>query len=70
MKFNGDSMSGVVEEVSVDWRGRPCKAQKHGGMTSAVFVLGLYLSSSPSRAYRYILVLELALTSCISLNVL
>ncbi|XWS22003.1 hypothetical protein CRYUN_Cryun30bG0106200 [Craigia yunnanensis] len=41
MKFDGDSMSSIVEDVSVDWRGRPCKAQKHGGMTSAVFVLGL-----------------------------
>ncbi|KAL8482338.1 hypothetical protein ACS0TY_028492 [Phlomoides rotata] len=25
----------------VDWRGRPCKANKHGGMTAAIFVLGL-----------------------------
>ncbi|XP_017980872.1 PREDICTED: protein NRT1/ PTR FAMILY 4.4 [Theobroma cacao] len=40
MKFKGDSMSGVME-LSVDWRGRPCKANKHGGMTAAVFVLGL-----------------------------
>ncbi|KAG8378568.1 hypothetical protein BUALT_Bualt08G0150400 [Buddleja alternifolia] len=26
---------------SVDWRGRPCKPNKHGGMSAAVFVLGL-----------------------------
>ncbi|XP_050253541.1 protein NRT1/ PTR FAMILY 4.3 [Quercus robur] len=31
----------LVEETSVDWRGRPCKPNKHGGMTAAVFVLGL-----------------------------
>ncbi|CAK7350031.1 unnamed protein product [Dovyalis caffra] len=40
MKFEGDSLSGAVEEMSVDWRGRPCK-HKHGGMAAAVFVLGL-----------------------------
>lgn len=33
----------LVEETSVDWRGRPCKPNKHGGMTAAVFVLGLLL---------------------------
>lgn len=38
-KFDGESMS--VEEKYVDWRGRPCQASKHGGMTAAVFVLGL-----------------------------
>ncbi|KAL7118395.1 hypothetical protein ACP275_03G133800 [Erythranthe tilingii] len=27
--------------MSVDWRGRPCKPTKHGGMTAALFVLGL-----------------------------
>lgn len=32
--------------VSVDWRGRPCKANKHGGMTAALFVLGLSHSLS------------------------
>ncbi|KAK3229358.1 hypothetical protein Dsin_001239 [Dipteronia sinensis] len=30
-----------VEQVSVDWRGRPCKSNKHGGIVAAVFVLGL-----------------------------
>ncbi|KAK9110859.1 hypothetical protein Sjap_018919 [Stephania japonica] len=29
------------EDLSVDWRGRPCKPNKHGGMRAAVFVLGL-----------------------------
>lgn len=33
----------LMEETSVDWRGRPCKPNKHGGMTAAVFVLGLLL---------------------------
>ncbi|KAK8568818.1 hypothetical protein V6N13_106701 [Hibiscus sabdariffa] len=41
MKLKGDSMSGSMEDVSVDWKGRPCRANKHGGMTAAVFVLGL-----------------------------
>ncbi|CAM0874901.1 unnamed protein product [Alopecurus aequalis] len=31
----------AVSEVFVDWRGRPCKPQKHGGMKAAVFVLGI-----------------------------
>ncbi|KAI4331980.1 hypothetical protein L6164_016923 [Bauhinia variegata] len=31
----------IVQETSVDWRGRPCKPSKHGGMNAAVFVLGL-----------------------------
>jgi len=26
--------------VSVDWRGRPCRPRRHGGMRAAVFVLG------------------------------
>ncbi|KAK8286205.1 hypothetical protein V6Z12_D08G276500, partial [Gossypium hirsutum] len=34
-------MYGSMEEVSVDWRGKPCKANKHGGMSAAIFVLGL-----------------------------
>ncbi|XP_040931161.1 protein NRT1/ PTR FAMILY 4.4 [Gossypium hirsutum] len=34
-------MFGSMEEVSVDWRGKPCKANKHGGMSAAIFVLGL-----------------------------
>lgn len=28
-------------ETSIDWRGRPSKSNKHGGMSAAVFVLGL-----------------------------
>ncbi|OVA19130.1 Proton-dependent oligopeptide transporter family [Macleaya cordata] len=39
--FKGESMSSSVEDVSVDWRGRPCKPNKHGGMRAAPFVLGL-----------------------------
>ncbi|KAJ1271123.1 hypothetical protein BS78_06G104700 [Paspalum vaginatum] len=27
--------------VPVDWRGRPCRANRHGGMRAAVFVLGI-----------------------------
>ncbi|KAJ8769985.1 hypothetical protein K2173_009067 [Erythroxylum novogranatense] len=42
MKFTGDSLPvAAVEELSVDWRGRPCQNHKHGGMTAAIFVLGL-----------------------------
>ncbi|PRQ22366.1 putative proton-dependent oligopeptide transporter family, major facilitator superfamily [Rosa chinensis] len=46
MKLRGDSMSiseaaDAVGDISVDWRGRPCKPTKHGGMKAAVFVLGL-----------------------------
>jgi hypothetical protein len=26
--------------VPVDWRGRPCRPRRHGGMRAAVFVLG------------------------------
>ncbi|KAK9271164.1 hypothetical protein L1049_026753 [Liquidambar formosana] len=42
-KLKGESMSGsvVVQETSVNWRGRPCQSNKHGGMRAAVFVLGL-----------------------------
>ena len=47
-KHKGESMAMSVE-TSVDWRGRPCKSNKHGGMTAAVFVLGLSLSLSFSR---------------------
>lgn len=45
-KLNGDSnnMSENFDEICVDWRGRPCKNHKHGGMASAVFVLGLLIS--------------------------
>ncbi|XP_039123833.1 protein NRT1/ PTR FAMILY 4.4-like [Dioscorea cayenensis subsp. rotundata] len=28
-------------DFSIDWRGRPCKPNKHGGMRAAVFVLGI-----------------------------
>ncbi|KAM1381491.1 hypothetical protein PS2_033646 [Malus domestica] len=45
MKLRGDSKSEVAvvdsEDMSVDWRGRPCKPTNHGGMRAAVFVLGL-----------------------------
>jgi hypothetical protein len=41
----GDSNSmAAASEVFVDWRGGPCKAQKHGGMKAAVFVLGVHPS--------------------------
>lgn len=33
------SMGTATEQNSVDWRGRPCKPNKHGGMTAAIFVL-------------------------------
>lgn len=33
-----------MEDTAVDWRGRPCKPNKHGGMTAAVFVLGFSLT--------------------------
>lgn len=48
MNFRGDTMPStvVVEEMSVDWRGKPCKSNNHGGMKAAVFVLGLSLSLS------------------------
>lgn len=36
----------AVEDISVDWRGRPSKSTKHGAMKAAVFVLGLSLSLS------------------------
>ncbi|XP_062225717.1 protein NRT1/ PTR FAMILY 4.3-like [Phragmites australis] len=29
------------EAVSVDWRGRPCRPHRHGGMRAAVFILGI-----------------------------
>lgn len=35
------SMGTATEQTSVDWRGRPCKPNKHGGMTAAIFVLCL-----------------------------
>lgn len=41
----GDSDSNsmaAASEVFVDWRGRPCKPRKHGGMQAAVFVLGVH----------------------------
>ncbi|XP_058097542.1 protein NRT1/ PTR FAMILY 4.4-like [Magnolia sinica] len=36
--FKGES---IPLEVSVDWRGRACKPNRHGGMRAAVFVLGI-----------------------------
>nr|CAD1842119.1 unnamed protein product [Ananas comosus var. bracteatus] len=36
--LKGDSM---VSEVYVDWRGKPCKPSRHGGMRAAIFVLGI-----------------------------
>lgn len=29
------------DEAFLDWKGRSCKADKHGGMRAAVFLLGL-----------------------------
>jgi hypothetical protein len=41
----GDSNSiAAASEAFVDWRGRPCEPQKHGGMKAAVFVLGVHPS--------------------------
>uniref|UniRef100_M8C0X5 Peptide transporter PTR1 n=1 Tax=Aegilops tauschii TaxID=37682 RepID=M8C0X5_AEGTA len=40
---NSNSMA-AASEVSVDWRGRPCRPQRHGGMKAAVFVLGVHPS--------------------------
>ncbi|MCD7472595.1 hypothetical protein HAX54_013871 [Datura stramonium] len=34
-------MGSATEQTSVDWRGRPCKPDKHSGMTAAIFVLCL-----------------------------
>lgn len=39
-------MSGMGEETTVDWRGRPSNPNKHGGMRAAAFVLGILLSLS------------------------
>lgn len=36
------------EEITIDWRGRPSRPNKHGGMRAAVFVLGTLLSLSLS----------------------
>ncbi|URE06935.1 Peptide transporter [Musa troglodytarum] len=36
--LRGDCM---LTEVSLDWRGKPCKPNKHGGMRAACFVLGI-----------------------------
>ncbi|GFZ09699.1 major facilitator superfamily protein [Actinidia rufa] len=38
---NGTHAAVEVEEISIDWRGRPCNSNNHGGMTAAAFVLGL-----------------------------
>lgn len=42
--FRGESEDS--QEVSVDWKGRPCRDDKHGGMAAAVFVLGISPSTS------------------------
>ncbi|XP_059292518.1 protein NRT1/ PTR FAMILY 4.4-like [Lycium ferocissimum] len=34
-------MGTATEQTSVDWRGRPCKPNKHGGMAAAIIVLCL-----------------------------
>ncbi|KAJ0977240.1 hypothetical protein J5N97_012714 [Dioscorea zingiberensis] len=31
----------ILAELSIDWKGRPCKPNKHGGMRAALFVLGI-----------------------------
>ena len=41
----------AISEVFVDWRGRPCMPQKHGGMKAAVFVLGLHPSIHASVSF-------------------
>ncbi|XP_074583284.1 protein NRT1/ PTR FAMILY 4.4-like [Curcuma longa] len=38
---HGSSEELMCAEVFLDWKGRPCKASKHGGMRAAVFLLGL-----------------------------
>ncbi|KAL0314029.1 UNVERIFIED_CONTAM: protein NRT1/ PTR FAMILY 4.4 [Sesamum angustifolium] len=37
----GEDSKGSSLQTSVDWRGRPCKPNTHGGMTAALFILGL-----------------------------
>lgn len=36
--------SSLHADVSVDWKGKPCRSTKHGGMRAAIFVLGLSFS--------------------------
>ncbi|CAL5031919.1 unnamed protein product [Urochloa decumbens] len=36
-----ESRASEAAPVAVDWRGRPCRPQRHGGMRAAVFVLGI-----------------------------
>ncbi|XP_022973463.1 protein NRT1/ PTR FAMILY 4.4-like [Cucurbita maxima] len=40
-KTKSKELTSMSEDTSVDWRGRPCTSNKHGGMTAAAFVLGL-----------------------------
>lgn len=55
MNSRGDAISTTAgEDMSVDWKGRPCKPSKHGGMTAAVFVLGLSLSLSLLYLYLFL----------------
>jgi hypothetical protein len=35
-----ESRAAEAAVVAVDWRGRPCRPHRHGGMRAAVFVLG------------------------------
>ncbi|PUZ47262.1 hypothetical protein GQ55_7G150700 [Panicum hallii var. hallii] len=36
-----ESRAAEAAVVAVDWRGRPCRPHRHGGMRAAVFVLGI-----------------------------
>ena len=63
-KLKGESMTMSVK-TSVDWRGRPCKANKHGGMTAAIFVLGLSLSLSLSLLYLSLSLFVIYLYICV-----
>ncbi|XP_072969618.1 protein NRT1/ PTR FAMILY 4.3-like [Typha angustifolia] len=38
---DGKGDHSMFAEASVDWRGKPCKPNKHGGMRAAIFVLGI-----------------------------
>ena len=41
-KTKSKEINSMSEDTSVDWRGRPCTSDKHGGMAAAAFVLGLF----------------------------
>lgn len=38
---HGGSEEPMRADVFLDWKGRACKASKHGGMRAAVFLLGV-----------------------------